>query len=70
MTEIKVFYKINENFDSIVIHFMKNDNIKPFRIMKEELQEEKTIRNQIIKRKIIDHLLYYLKQAIKLEEIK
>ena len=70
MTEIKIFYQINENFDSIVIHFMKNDNIKPFRIMKEELQEEKTIRNQIIKRRIIDHVFFYLKQAIKLEEIK
>ena len=70
MTEIKIFYQINENFDSIVIHFMKDDNIKPFRIMNKELQEEKTIRNQIIKRKIIDHLLSYLKKAIKLEEIK
>ena len=69
MTEIKIFYQINENFDSIVIHFMKNDNIKPFRIMKEELQEEKTIRNRIIKRRIIDHVFFYLKQAIKLEEL-
>jgi len=69
MTEIKIFYQINENFDSIVIHFMKNDNIKPFRIMNKELQEEKTIRNRIIKRRIIDHVFFYLKQAIKLEEL-